>query len=460
MRPRRYIYITLLLLFFSISLFNLRHNYSTLLPSSLHHEDSEISPTDYWTWDTSSQFRPQTVANPDAKDPCLYFPSHLLKRIQVVLKIGSSEPADRLDTQLSTVTRCISNLIIVSDRDHNLGGHPVYDILADLPQSYMTNNSDFDTYRGIPEEQPGSGWRLDRYKFLPMVERAYKMNPTAEWFVFLEADTYIVWDNLFRLLEHFDSNSPLYMGSPSPGRRLPNGQTTWFAYGGTGIVISSAAVERIVTREVGEYGEFVHPSLTARYENDVKGDCCGDSVLGWALYEAGIPLSGLWPLFNPHPFHSIPFAEAYWCQPIISAHRPRPDEMKDFSKFEAQRGWSKPLLYSDVFNHLNLGSITHRENWDNGNFHGFREDASSPAHSSSDACAAACHNHPECFQFTYDSTGLCTFVRSIRLGLQHIDPAKKVKLSSGWDVDKINEWVRTHKCGRPLWVKPSVTRIF
>ncbi|RJE20416.1 Fringe [Aspergillus sclerotialis] len=111
-----------------------------------------------------------------------------------------------------------------------------------------------------------------------MVERAYKMNPTVEWFVFLEADTCIVWDN-----EHFDSNIPLYMGSPSPGRRLLDGQTTWFAYGGTGIVVSSAAVETIVTREVGEYGEFVQPSRTERYETDVKGDCCGDSVLGWVL---------------------------------------------------------------------------------------------------------------------------------------------------------------------------------
>ena len=358
MRPHRYIYITFILLFFAISLFNLRYNYS-LLPSTLHHEPSNINPTDYWTWDTSSQFRPQTVANPDPKDPCASFPSHLLKHIQVVLKIGSSELSDRLDTQLSTVTRCISNLIIFSDRDQNLRGHPVYDILADLPPSYMTNNSDFDTYRGIPEEKPGSGWRLDRYKFLPMVERAYKMNPTAEWFVFLEADTYLVWDNLFRLLEHFDPNTPLYMGSPSPGRHLSNGQTTWFAYRGTGIVISSAAVERIVRRGVGEYGEYVQPSLTERYEDDVKGDCCGDSVLGWALYQAGIPLSGLWPSFNPHPFHSIPFAEAYWCQPIISAHRSRPDEMKEFSKFEVQRGWSVCIsfVYSYKSKHTCLQNL-------------------------------------------------------------------------------------------------------
>lgn len=348
MRSRRRLYIALILLFFFLSLLNLRNKYSPFSPFPRRHAASEVSPPDYWTWDTSSQFRPKTVANPDPKDPCSSFPSHVLQRIQVVLKIGSTEPADRLDAQLSTSTRCISNLIIFSDREYNLGGRPVYDIIADLPPSYMTNNSDFNTYRGLPEDKPGSGWRLDKYKFLPMVERAYQMNPTAEWFVFQEADTYMVWDNLFRLLEHFDPNVPLYMGSPSPGHGLPEGGVTWFAYGGTGVVLSSAAVKRLVTREVGQYGEFVQPSLTERYEDVVKSDCCGDSVLGWVLYEAGIPLSGLWPLFNPHPFHSIPFADAYWCQPIISAHRPHPDEMKEFAKFEVQRGWSVCIPYSHI----------------------------------------------------------------------------------------------------------------
>lgn len=486
MPPRKYIFVAVTLVFFLISFVNLRYNHSEFLPLSLQvslrHEPPTDSPVDHWTWHTTSRFRPQLAASPDAteKDPCAAFPTPLLSRVQVVLKIGSSEPPDRLDAQISTVSRCISNLIIFSDREQKLGPHPAYDILADLPPSYMANNSDFDVYHGAPiqgADKAAPGWRLDRYKFLPMVERAYQMNPAADWFVFLEADTYIVWDNLFRLLEHFDPNTPLYMGSPAPGRRLPNGETTWFAYGGTGTVLSSAAVKKVVTRDVGQYGEFSGPSLTEKYEGDVKSDCCGDSVLGWALYRAGIKLSGLWPLFNPHPFHSIPFADAYWCQPIISAHRSSPEEMRAFSKWEAQRGYSvcvlppflschtnqylqEPLLYRDIFHHLNLGTITNHSDWDNANFHGFRPDPSSFAHTSFDACAAACHDHPECFQFTYDSSGFCNFVRSIRLGLEHVDPANKVHLSSGWDVGKINDWARDRVCETPIWVKPSITRIF
>lgn len=358
MRSRKNLLIAITVCLFLLSFFNIRYSTSVFLPLPLRHSDSPTaSPPDYWTWHTTSRFRPQSLSNPadptsktkdkdnkdKDKDVCDSFPTQLLSRIQIVLKIGSTEPPDRLESQISTVSRCISNLLVVSDRDQKLGPHHVYDILADLPPSYMVNNTDFDVYHGAPITGPDKaapGWRLDRYKFLPMVEHAYQTNPAADWFVFLEADTYIVWDNLFRFLEHFDPRTPLYMGSPSPGRRLPNGETTWFAFGGTGIVLSSAAVERIVAREVGEYGEFIGRSLSERYEDDVKSDCCGDSVLGWALYNAGIKLSGLWPMFNPHPFHSIPFADAYWCQPIISAHRSSPEEMRAFSKWETERGWS------------------------------------------------------------------------------------------------------------------------
>jgi hypothetical protein len=35
---------------------------------------------------------------------------------------------------------------------------------------------------------------------------------------------------------------PLYMGSPAPGRDVGDGKVNWFAYGGSGFVLSRAAV--------------------------------------------------------------------------------------------------------------------------------------------------------------------------------------------------------------------------
>lgn len=35
-----------------------------------------------------------------------------------------------------------------------------------------------------------------------------------KWFVFVETDTFVEWDNLFLLLEHLDPTKKIYIGSP------------------------------------------------------------------------------------------------------------------------------------------------------------------------------------------------------------------------------------------------------
>lgn len=314
-----------------------------------HHDDGP----DYWNWETTTRFSSiktnRTSSDSDGgysqvedSDLCDAFPSYLLSRVQVVLKIGASESQERLDVQTSTVTRCISNLIIFSDRESELNGHRVHNILAALPESFRANTPDFEAYDALQRNdgtpfEGEQGWRLDRFKFLPMVERAYEMNPSAEWFVFLESDTYYVWDNLFRLLDQFDPSTPLYFGSPSPGRSISDDKRSWFAYGGAGFVLSASAVEKLVARKAGPYGEYVEPPLSQQLEDVVKPDCCGDSVLGWALYQKGVTLSGMWPMFNPHPLHGIPFETAYWCQPVISMHKTALSDMHGLAEWEAQR---------------------------------------------------------------------------------------------------------------------------
>ncbi|OJJ36383.1 hypothetical protein ASPWEDRAFT_37949 [Aspergillus wentii DTO 134E9] len=418
---------------------------------------------DYWTWDTVSRFRPSPSGAP-AKDACAAFPTELLSRVQVVLKIGASEPRDRIETQLATVTRCISNLIIVSDRDEQIQSHHAHDVIGSLPVSYHINNTDFDAYETLSRNTQQSkidgaqGWRLDRFKFLPMVERAYEINPSAKWFVFLESDTFLFWDNLFRLLDHYNPDAPVYMGSPSPGSRDKD-ETTWFAYGGAGFVISTAAVQKLVHRESGPYGEYTSPSLSERYEDMVRGDCCGDSVLGWALYQAGVKLTGLWPMFNPHALHGIPFDDAYWCQPVITLHKSLLKDLEGLSEFALKWNRKEPILYSDLLDYLQLGTFSQRTEWDNGDWGGWQE-PDSPGHASMEACKAACHDHPTCLQYTYDSSGHCVFVGTVRLG-----GAKKAlpdgsRLSSGWDVQKIAAWRKARECEKPLWMKPSITRIF
>jgi hypothetical protein len=309
-------------------------------------KDVLVDETDYWIWETRTHFR--KPAPDDDNDrlsnetTCDTFPSDVLSRIQIVLKTSATENPNRVDTHMASVTRCISNLLVVSDKETELHGHRVYDILADLPPSAREKIPEFEGYdalqRGESQIDGAAGWRLDRFKFLPMVERAKQMNPSAEWYVFLETDTYFVWDNLFRMLAQFDPSSLLYMGSPAPGRDIGEGKVNWFAYGGSGFVLSRAAVDTLVARETGRYGQFTGQSLSEQYMQIVTDDCCGDSVLGFALYEKGITLSGMWPMFNAHPLDSIPFGnDDHWCQPAISMHKSQLSDMVGLTQWEDNR---------------------------------------------------------------------------------------------------------------------------
>ncbi|OJJ37566.1 hypothetical protein ASPWEDRAFT_39284 [Aspergillus wentii DTO 134E9] len=454
--------------------FRLGNPSARLLP---HSPPSSPSSPDFWTWETVSRFRPSPSAASSEPDICDSFPSEILPRVQVVLKIGASEPADRIEAQFATATRCISNLIIVSDHEQELKSHHVHDIIATLPHSYRVDNTvDFEAYEAFyvnhtiksnatntntEKQMTGAkGWKLDRFKFLPMVEYAYEVNPTANWFVFIESDTYVVWDNLFRLLDSYNHHTPLYFGSPSPGRKNKDDETTWFAYGGAGFVLSSAAVQKAVVRKAGANGEFASPSLTEEYQQLAREDCCGDSILGWVLYQKGIKLSGLWPMFNPHPLHGIPFDDKHWCQPVITLHKTLYSDMESLSKYEQQRGQKQPLLYADLIDYHKIGTFEQKTDWDNGDWGGWQEPLESPGHASMAACKAACHDHPECLEYTYDSSGHCVFVRTVRLGGPKTDLPDGNRLSAGWDLEKIANWRNGRQCEKPLWVKPSITRIF
>ncbi|KAF2497956.1 hypothetical protein BU16DRAFT_525536 [Lophium mytilinum] len=436
--------------------------------------ESTDDDVDFWTWAPAPRFHRsspiQSSTNP-TDDICAPFPTDLLSSIQVTLKIGASEPSARLTAQLASVSKCIPNLLLASDMDSMVDFRLAFDVLADLPPSLQHNNADFDLYHAQKERFKNGdfdgkdGWRLDKYKFLPMVEYAHTSNPTAKWYVFLESDTFIVWDNLFQLLDRFDPSVPLYFGSPSPGRTPRDLPKTWFAYGGAGFVISAAAVDKLLDRETGVYGELVKPGINAQYERELRGECCGDSMLGWALWEHGVPLSGLFPMFNPHPLRGIPFSEKFWCQPIISMHKTLVEEMGPFWEWTMRWNESRPILHADIATHIGLGTFEPRKNWDNADFDGWQEPDDSPAHKSVDSCASECRKHGGCFQYTF-RRDRCTFVRSFRLG-QRKDPEGEEDWSeeekvfhAGWDNAKIMKWMSEHKCEEARWVKPSIKRIF
>ncbi|KAK5190004.1 hypothetical protein LTR72_008415 [Exophiala xenobiotica] len=221
-------------------------------------------------------------------------------------------------------------MIVISDYQEEVGGHKFIDILATLPGPY-SKHPDFTAYYtqqkarlGGKVEPSRDAWKLDRFKFLPMVNAAYEMRPNASWYVFLEADVYIFWDNLFRLLDQFNPQEMHYLGSAVPGSK-----GRWFAYGGAGIVISHALMQSLV-------GDGT--ILTERYQKMAINDCCGDAVLAYViLAKTGVKLKDLHPMFSGDYLPDLGIDEQRWCTPLISLHRMSIDSLRSLWRWERTR---------------------------------------------------------------------------------------------------------------------------
>lgn len=122
--------------------------------------------------------------------------------VLVIMKTGSTELEARLPVQLSTTLQCFPNLMLFSDSAEVFQGHTIIDALESVSPSSKNNNADFELYRrlrahgreslaldelhGMPNEATqesrtgnaeNPGWKLDKWKNLPMVNRTLHEYP-------------------------------------------------------------------------------------------------------------------------------------------------------------------------------------------------------------------------------------------------------------------------------------------
>jgi hypothetical protein len=154
----------------------------------------------------------------------------------LVFKTGSTELEDKLPILLSTTLRCYPNHLIVSDHAETFHGHQILDGLETVSEFVRDTNPDFELYRRLQEhgrqalngsELSGKasheiaesarigipGWKLDKWKFLPMMNLTLSTFPDKKWYVFVEADTFIFWKSLLVYLASFDAEQAYYLGS-------------------------------------------------------------------------------------------------------------------------------------------------------------------------------------------------------------------------------------------------------
>ncbi|TQV93818.1 Chondroitin N-acetylgalactosaminyltransferase [Cordyceps javanica] len=473
---------------FLMALLNTRHHGNPLrmkpakpkpYPVSLIDDDNEPR-----TMVTSSPFRPIAFPpghNKTLQELCASFPRHLLDKIQPVLKTGFTDDPNRMLSQMESCSACFQpgDLLIFSDLDDTYQGHEVIDILATLPESYH----DFEAFKPYAEQKrlrdsgeaaanPDAlkaidGWKLDKFKFLPQVEKAWEMKPNRDFYVFYETDTYVFWDPLLRFLDTLDPDAPLYMGSASPGRLDEFGRPTRFANGGPGYVLSRAAVKHLLHRRTSPTGFYLDPPLSAKHGNLLHDDeCCGDSVLGFALWKSGIQMQALYPMFAQHPMQHLPFDAMRWCSPLFTLHKPSFDDMRAVFQWEfTSRSNNHAMRHRDLWAFQKPGSEPRRENWRNDDRFGRKVDAEVGI-DSQEGCEAHCRSLSECFMWTWRGHELqeCFVSEGVVLYGQPAEPEEiehlRANYTSGWIVDKIDEWKAKHECQDTLWLSHSFERMF
>ena len=165
-----------------------------------------------------------------------------------------------------------------------------------------------------------AGWKLDKYKFLPMMAEAYRRFPHKKWYVLVEADTFLFWNNLIRWLAQTDKDhtQQLFFGHPSFVDF--NGSDTMFAHGGSGFVLSRALMDATFGAD---------PEFEFKHDDRLFQTAYGDAWLARALYDTPAvtlnnQLSPSADAFRDGPPREQRFDSSTWCQPILTFHHVSP----------------------------------------------------------------------------------------------------------------------------------------
>lgn len=220
--------------------------------------------------------RPKSTFEAD----CAQFPD--TSRILLVMKTGASEAFSKIPTQVLTNLKCLPEFLIFSDMEQEIAGYKIHDSLDRVLSSVKKGNEDFDIYfrqRQCAVDQDNcnkhtdvakEGWDLDKYKNIHIAEKAFEMRPDYDWYLFVDADTYVVWPTIVHWLNKLDHTEQMYFGSLAMLGDLP------FGHGGSGYVVSNAAMHDFFEGK---------DNVANRWDEETKNECCGDVMFAKALKE-------------------------------------------------------------------------------------------------------------------------------------------------------------------------------
>ncbi|KAK2630529.1 hypothetical protein QTJ16_001349 [Diplocarpon rosae] len=472
-----YIYVSILLLVLFIMMLS-DNNLLDVLTTSQHpwrpSTNDQSTPEN-----TSSQFGQFTPPATSAQIPSN---GHIYpfdpKDVVIMFKSGATKIWSRAPMQLSTTLSDPSltpNVIFYSDSEHALGPYRTVDVLANVSDA-IKKDPEFSFWHGVQkvaqegryldkEEDDASaylpgGWRIDKYKFLPMVAHAAREYPDKKWYIYMEDDNYIFLRPFLAFLSHFDPSEPFYFGGPAA--RLGED----FSHGGSAFALSQGALQASFKAD---------PKFQDRWDEYSKEQCCGDQILSHALASKGVVRwRGFDHVFMPLQGYSLwqmPLSVDLWCSPLWTVHKTHAKDLSDLYQWDAEFRKKQPGPVStsprwrDIFEDLLLPLLPKstqelRVEWDNFSKDKHYSSSQEPHVGETlsdaerrgkpwfnrDACQRACLEQNTCLQWRYADDN-CYLGESISKGL----PIESgIKMTSGWIRERIDE-MRKIKCEPLPW---------
>lgn len=279
---------------------------------------------------TITQHNPGNAVQSDRRCQAFADPGNIV----FVIKTGATEVYEKLPTQLLTTLGCVQDFLLFSDLEERIGPYHIRDTLSDFNETLKETLPDFELYReqleyrrtnqDMANLKGDKAWKLDKYKFLHLVEKAWLERPGRDWYFFFETDTYIVWTNLVLWMKRISPpKEPLYFGF------IQYFMNDAFAHGGSGIVISGQLLEQLI-------GD--HAGLANKYDDVFTRNCCGDSVLANTIrQELDLGVQNMYPQINGEKPSTLGFGPSQWCQPVVTMHHLHPRERTAIFDFEQAR---------------------------------------------------------------------------------------------------------------------------
>lgn len=366
--------------------------------------------------------------------------------IGIIMNTGSNV-LDRINAPLATWAkgRSDQDLAIVSDKAAKVGVWQIHNALKDVPNFYSVTSllaskdpatlsqsiqlaSSSASY-GAHSEQ----WILSKFRFVPGAKRGYDiLSQTSDfkWYLLVDDDTFVDLSTLTAILSKFAHDKPCLLGKRYKNiKSEPVNVGLQWIHGGSGIIISSAAMHLRFKEEAAGLPDIYSRAQTARY---------GDEHLSLAFNQVGVPVyrnvtdscQGRTPWQTRFTMQSL-------CLPMISWHHLSAGNM---SKLMALRsGRANPIWRrGDLVIDFNNGQIESRESW---SFNLVPEWEKTPQNDTIElergpvtlaqvigsnseerarSCQASCYAHDhECAAWSFnEQDGVCTHSNWFRLGVK------------------------------------------